>query len=144
MMAERIYRKLTVADLPLVMEMENNFRSNFVHGENARLFLSNSMNWLFACVENGQIIGFTYGYELNRLNSDGNMLYIHEVSVLPLFQRQGVGKEILNNVKALCKRSNICKFFLFTEKSNTAACALYDSVGGTPAHDDNVAYFFNS
>jgi len=123
--------------------MENDFRSNFVTEGSAQLFLSNPMNWLFACIENNQIIGFAYGYELNRLNSDGNMLYIHEVGVLPQFQRQGIGKEILNNVKALCKQVNICKFFLFTEKSNTAACALYDSAGGRSAHDDDVAYFFN-
>ena len=71
------------------------------------------------------------------------MLYIHEVGVLPEFQRQGVGKQILCGIKSLCKLTGICRFFLFTEKSNHAACALYESTGGEPAHNDDVSYFFN-
>lgn len=88
------------------------------------------------------LIGFAYGYELNRLNSIGNMLYIHEVGVLPEFQRQGIGKQILCRIKSLCKLTGICRFFLFTEKSNQAACALYELTGGKPAHNDDISYFF--
>ena len=44
---------------------------------------------------------------------------------------------------AVCGLTGICRFFLFTEKSNLAACALYESEGGAPAHDDDVTYFFN-
>lgn len=142
-MEDRIFRRLTISDLPMVLQMENDFRSNFVYEENARMFLSNTMNWIFACIENNRIIGFAYGYELNRLNDIGNMLYIHEVGVLSEYRRQGIGKQILNGIKSLCKLSGICKFFLFTEKSNIAACALYESVGGESAHDDDVSYFFN-
>ncbi|NJD04219.1 MAG: GNAT family N-acetyltransferase [Ruminiclostridium sp.] len=143
-MANRVFRKLSISDLNLVLQMDTDFRKNFVCEENVRLFLSNPMNWIFACVEENRIIGFAYGYELNRLNNIGNMLYIHEVGVLPEFQRQGIGKQILNNIKSLCKLSGICRFFLFTEKSNQAACALYESVGGEPAHDDDISYFFNN
>lgn len=142
-MDKRIYRKLGISDLDLVLQMDNDFRSNFICKENARLFLSNPMCWIFACIEKNRVIGFAYGYELNRLNNIGNMLYIHEVGVLPEYQRQGVGKQILNGIKSLCKLSGICRFFLFTEKSNRPACALYESVGGEPAHDDDVSYFFN-
>lgn len=143
MMKDRIFRKLTVSDLSMVLQMENDFRSNFICEENARLFLSNSMNWIFACIENNRIIGFAYGYELNRLNNIGNMLYIHEVGVLPEYHRQGIGKQILNGIKASCKLLGICRIFLFTERSNIPACALYESVGGEQAHNDDVSYFFN-
>lgn len=142
-MTNRIFRKLGVSDLKLVMRMDEDFRKDFVCEENVRLFLSNPMNWMFACIENERIIGFAYGYELNRLNNIGNMLYIHEVGVLPEYQRQGVGKEILKGIKKSCKLLGICRFFLFTEKSNHPACALYDSAEGEPAHEDDVCYFFN-
>jgi len=142
-MADRVFRKLGLSDLPMVLNMETDFRAGFICEENARLFLSDPMNWIFACIQDGRIIGFAYGYELNRLNDAGNMLYIHEVSVLPEFQRQGVGRGILNGIKSLCKLSGICKFFLHTANSNLAACALYESCGGKPAHDDGVAFFFN-
>ena len=143
MTTSRTYRKLNIADMSMVLQMENDFRSDLVSEENARQFLSNRMNWLFACIEDGRIIAFVYGYELNRLKSQGNILYIHEVAVLPAFHRQGIGREMLTHVKALCKLSGICRFFLFTERSNTAACGLYNAMGGKPAHEDSVVYFFN-
>ena len=143
-MNHRVFRKLGLSDLSLVMQMDVDFRKNFVCEENVRLFLSNPMNWLFACINNNRIIGFAYGYELNRLNNIGNMLYIHEVGVLSEYQRQGIGKQMLYDMISLCKLAGICRFFLFTEKSNQAACALYESVGGEPAHKDDVAYFFNN
>ena len=143
-MADRVFRKLSISDLRLVLGMENRFRKNFVCEENARLFLSNPANWIFACVENDQIIGFAYGYELNRLDGFGNMLYIHEVGVLPEYHRQGIGRQMLDGIKALCKVSGVCRIFLFTQRTNLAACALYESAGGKPAHDDDVTYFFNN
>lgn len=128
------------------MQMEKDFRSNFVFEENARQFLSNLMNWVFACIEEKRIIGFAYGYELNRLDNKGNMLYIHEVGVLPQYHRQGIGFQILTGIRDLCKLTGICRFFLFTQKHNTAACALYEKAGGKKtrdACDDDVTYFFN-
>ena len=110
--------------------------------ENVRQFLANPMNWFFACIENGEIIGYAYGYEVNRLNDIGNMLYIHTVSVVTKYHRQGIGRTMLESIKAACKLFGICRFFLITQKSNTAACKLYESVGGISAHDDNEVYFF--
>ncbi len=145
-MQEKIFRKLQLSDLGLVLQMEKGFRSDFVSKENARHFLSNPMNWLFACVLDNQIIGFAYGYELNRLDNKGNMLYIHEVGVLPEYHRQGIGLQMLNSVKNICKLTGICRFFLFTYKHNIAACALYEKAGGIKSYDsvdDDVTYFFN-
>lgn len=144
-MLEREYRKLNLSDLELVFEMDS-FRDNFISKENARQFLLNPMNWIFACIEAKKIIGFAYGYELNRLDNKGNMLYIHEVGVLPQYQRQGIGFQILNDIKNLCKLIGISKFFLFTQKHNIAACKLYEKAGGEKTSDDynDITYFFNS
>jgi len=142
-MERRTYRKLTSHDLPLVLKMETDFRSGLISEENAREFLSHPMNWMFACIQNDQIIGFAYGYELNRLNNEGNMLYVHEVGVLERYHRQGIGRGLIDGIKSLCTDMGICRFFLFTQKSNSAACALYNSLGGEAAHKDDVTYFFN-
>lgn len=91
-------------------------------------------------------IGFPYGYELNRLDNKGNMLYIHEIGVLQQYQRQVIGLQILSGIKDLCRHSGICRFFLFTQKHNIAACVSYEKAGGEKTSgekDDDVTYFFN-
>jgi ribosomal protein S18 acetylase RimI-like enzyme len=49
---------------------------------------------------------------------------------------------MMTAIKQLCKLNGIGKMFLDAHKTNTAACALYDSVGGKAHRDDNVSYFF--
>ena len=141
---KRQYRRLSISDLSMVLEMNRHFRDGFVCEENAREFLQNRTNWLFACIENGRIIGFSYGYELTRLNEIGSMLYIHEVGVLPEFWRQGIGKTMLSHLKTLCELEGFCRFFLIAQKSNIPACALYRSAGGFSAHQDDVLFVFET
>lgn len=143
---KREYRKLDISDIGLVLNINRDFREGFAFDKNARQFLSNPMNWIVACIQDEKIIGFTYGYELNRLDNKGNMVYIHEVSVLPDCQRQGIGSEILNTIKKICKLAGISRFFLITQKHNDAACKLYEKAGGkkSSTHDDDVTYSFNN
>ncbi|MBU0934834.1 MAG: GNAT family N-acetyltransferase [Spirochaetes bacterium] len=143
MINECTFRKLNINDLDKVLKMEDDFREGLVKFENARLFLSNNMNWLIACIYENRIIGFAYGYEMNRLNSKGNMVYIHEIAVLSEFQKKGIGTELVKTIKIICRLSGICRFFLFTERSNIGACKLYIAEKGEEAHIDDVTFFFN-
>ena len=145
-MPERTYRKLGIADLQILVNTTKDAQALDiwqVNAESARLFLSNPTNYFFACIEDNKIIGYVCGHELNRLDNSGNMLYIHGVGVHADYRKQGIGKQMMQKLKALCKLSGICRIFLYTHKTNTAACALYDSTGGTVDRDDNVSYFFN-
>ena len=86
-MMDYICRKLDIDDLDRVMDMNRNYREGFICRENAAEFLKNPRNWLFAAVYEGVIIGFAYGYELNRLDGKGNMIYINEVGVMDQYRR---------------------------------------------------------
>lgn len=145
-MAERIYRKLGIADLQMVVNMKREAKALDIweiDGESARHFLQNPMNCLFACIDNGKIIGYACGHELNRLDAAGNMLYIHGVGVHADYRQQGIGRQMMTGIKQYCKRSGICKLFLFTHKTNLPACSLYEAVGGKTGSDDDVSYFFS-
>jgi len=124
--------------------MNQDFREGFICAENARAFLSQAHNWLYACIENGRVVGFVHGYELNRLDAAGNMLYVHEVGVLPEYQRQGIGRKLLGDIKTLCRLSGICRFFLVAMRSNEAAMGLYQSHGGEVCNDAEIRFFFNT
>jgi len=142
----RICRKLELSDLQMLVNANNDAKALDIwqiDEEKAKLFLSNPMNYFFACIDNNKIVGYVCGHELNRLDNAGNMLYIHGVGVHTDYRRQGIGKQMMTAIKQLCKLNGICRFFLYTHKTNTAACALYDSSGGEVHRDDNVSYFFN-
>jgi len=145
-MSERIFRKLGLADLQMLVNTKKDADALEIwqiDEENARLFLSNPMNYFFACIENNTIIGYVCGHELNRLDKAGNMLYIHGVGVHADYRRKGIGKQMINAVKQLCKLNGMCRLFLYTHKTNTAACALYNATKGDATRDDNISYFFN-
>ena len=139
------YRKLTLRDLDAVLGMNAGFREGFIDAACAAEFLRDERNWIFAAIENGEVLGFAYGYALNRLDRAQKQLYIHEVGVRDDKQRQGIGTAMMRALLALCKEENICKCFLTCYQNNTAANALYQKLGGSvPAEsqgNDRVYYF---
>lgn len=140
-------RKLNPEDLDLALTMNRNFREGFLCRESARRFLENPLNWLFAAIKDETIIGFAYGYELNRLDDKGNMLYINEVGVAEPYQRQGVGYRLMTELKALCQERGLCKYFLSTYQNNTGANALYKKLGGQTSAEskgNDTMYYFQT
>ena len=145
-MPKRIFRRLGLADLALLADTKNDAEAlEFyqVDEDSARLYLTNPANFFFACVEHDKIIAYACGYELNRVDNSGNMLYIHAVGVHADYRQLGIGKQMMTAIKHWCKVRGVGKMFLSTQKTNTAARALYDSVGGNILRGDDVTYFFS-
>jgi len=147
-MENRIYRKLSVSDLELYMQTRNDFPDSICE-DNVRQFLLNPMNWLFACIQDDKIIGSVRAYELNILSDKGNILYISAFGVHPQYRRQGIATELLTSIKHAGNLLGIYQIFLATEQSNTAACGLYEKLGGIfnkyfkDENDCSRLYFFN-
>ena len=124
------YRRLTIDDLAMAMVMNRDFREGFAEESSLRAFLCDPDCWLFAAAEDGRIIGFAYGYALQRLNTQRKMLYIHEVGVLDDCQRQGIGTRLMKELLKACEAEHICKMFLTCYQNNAGANALYRKAGG--------------
>lgn len=139
------FRRLTEADLPKIMRMNQDFRQGFADPEATQRFLQNPANWFFAALWEETVIGFAYGYALPRLNGSKNMLYLHEVGVAQRYQRQGIGMQMMCALQNICAKSNIGKIFLFTDSRNAPANALYRKLGGevsSSSGGNDTAYFF--
>lgn len=144
---EFICRRLTEKDISMVMKMNVNFREGFAALHSAAMFLSDPRNWMFAAVSQGVIVGFAYGYALNRLDGNEKMLYINEVGVMPRYQRQGVGYRLLSELKTACNESGISKYFLSAYQNNIGACALYRKLGGAVAPEsqgNDINFYFST
>ena len=129
-MSKMEYRKLSSDDLPMALAMNRDFREGFAEKSSLRAFLSSQDCWLFAAILENRIVGFAYGYALQRLNTDRKMLYIHEVGVLDAFQRHGIGTRLMEKLREACETEHICKMFLICYQNNDGANALYRKAGG--------------
>ena len=144
-MSRMEYRKLALDDLPMALQMNRDFREGFAEEESLRAFLSAPDCWLFAAVQENRIIGFAYGYALQRLNTQRKMLYIHEVGVLDDCQRQGIGTRLMKELLKACEAEHICKMFLTCYQNNAGANALYRKAGGklcAESQGQDTVYWF--
>lgn len=131
----------------MVLNMNRDFRMGFVDRDSAQRFLESPSNWLYAAIYEKTIIGFAYGYVLNRLDTKSDMLYIHEVGVMEPYQRMGIGSSMMVALMRSYTESGISKVFLFTDQKNTGANRLYRKLGGTLSYDSNgkdTVYFFQT
>ena len=139
------FRRLTAADLPAALEMNSTFRPGFITEAGATAFLADERNWLWGGMIDDRIIAFAYGYAMTWLVGR-RMLYLHEVGVAEVYQRQGIGTEMLQMLKNECKARGFHRIFLITDQSNSAANALYRKCGGEVSCDsggnDTVYLFF--
>lgn len=79
--------------------------------------------------ENDNITGIIcigiYGYD----ESDGPILWVREIAVLPEYQRRGIAKTLLNQALFYGKSKGAKRAFLMADECNKHAIKLYESVG---------------
>lgn len=135
-----IYKRLSINHMDLLLKLNTDFRKDMIDKNNAKIFLENKENYIFVAILNNKIIGFLYGYELNRLDDKNNMLYIHEITINEEYRNLGYGYKLMIEFKKYCSQNNISKIFLFTDSNNIPAIKLYNKLNAEKAEEDSV-YF---
>lgn len=96
----------------------------------------------FVAVDDGEVLGWCFGYELPRPDAD-TMFYLHELEVAPDHRRLGIGRALLAAFLAASTAAGASKLFLTTETANQPARSLYESLGGRlAAGGETVNYWF--
>jgi ribosomal protein S18 acetylase RimI-like enzyme len=94
-------------------------------------------------LDDGRPVGFIYGYVLRRYEAVS--FFIYSVDVAESHQRRGVAKAMLARLSAEGHAGRWDEMFVFTNRSNGAAMALYASAGGmSPPPDDVVMFDFET
>ena len=76
-------------------------------------------------------IGFVVVNELLHRHTFARMFLVYEIGVVDDHRRAGVGRTLLDAVRALAIERGVPEGFVLTNESNTAAMAFYAAVGGT-------------
>ena len=110
--------------------------------EGAQPFKSSQYGLAFVAESEGEIVGWCWGYHL--LRPDGTtMVYIHEIEVDSSARRNGYGRGLIEAMLDTARNEGAERGFLVTQKSNTAAMALYESAGAhTPDDGDSLTYWW--
>jgi ribosomal protein S18 acetylase RimI-like enzyme len=93
-------------------------------------FLNDSNNALFVAFLENQAVGFLTANRLQRFDKRGAEVLLYEIGVREDARQKGIGKALIGEVKLWAKETGADEVWVLTNRSNTAAVALYQSMGG--------------
>lgn len=138
-MSDLYFKKLEIEDIGYMKDILQN--DNTEYNENNLInFILDKNNYGFIGIRDNKVIAFLYGYGM--LRPDGRkMFYIHSVDVLPDYQSNGVGTNLMEYVLDYIKgETSFYKYFVLAECDNIKACRLYEKY----ANRDEQVLFSNS
>jgi len=94
---------------------------------------------LAAFAEN-EVVGGLTAYELPMYYSDSSEIFLYDLAVKSEYQRRGVGKGLIQRLKAHCIRQGIKEFFVMAHEEDQHAVEFYRSTGGKSEKVINFLY----
>ena len=94
---------------------------------------------LAARVEN-EVAGGLTAYELPMYYSDQSEIFLYDLAVKPEYQRMGIGKSLMQNLKEHCIKNGIKEFFVMAHEEDEQAIEFYRATGGKSEQVINFLY----
>jgi GNAT superfamily N-acetyltransferase len=132
---------LKQGDEALLTEAARLFNDTDISHERATLLLAEPTFFtVVALSDSAEMMGRIYGHILHRFTQTDLLLY--EVDVAEEHQRKGVGKAMLEFVKALSIERGYAEMWVLTEGANLPARSLYEATGGVEENSPTIMYVF--
>jgi aminoglycoside 3-N-acetyltransferase I len=94
--------------------------------------------FVFAALADFDVVGGLTSYTLQQYYSAAPLVYIYDLAVKTTYQRQGIGKSLIEAITAYCKGIGIEEVFVQADKIDEHAVAFYRSTG---AIEEQVLHF---
>ena len=121
----------------LVFEEENPTVGS--EANSLRLLNNDHFIAIVALAEN-KVVGGLTAYELQKYYSDTSEIFIYDLAVKPEYQRMGIGKGLIQNLKAHCLKHGIKEFFVMAHEEDEHAIEFYHATGGKREKVVNFVY----
>lgn len=139
-------KKLSASDLDQFIELIRVFEDVF-EMKNFQIPNSNYLQTLlerddffvFVSVLNNHVIGGLTSYTLRQYYSEKPLVYIYDLAVLTPYQRQGIGKTLIQSINAYCKDTGAEEVFVQADLVDDYALDFYRSTGAT---GESVVHFY--
>lgn len=94
-----------------------------------REFLADPRHHIAVAVDDGQVVGFASGVHYVHPDKPPE-LWINEVGVAPSHHRRGLGRRVVDALLEVGRAHRCHSAWVLTDRTNTAALALYRGAGG--------------
>lgn len=101
--------------------------------------LANDSFYLIVAIQERQIVGRLVAYEFELVKDNTKEVYLYEIDVFEEFKKQGIGTQLVEFAKRICKQRKVSHMFVGTEASNIPAQKLYLKTGAKP--EGNLPHF---
>ncbi len=125
-------RIMTIADFDGICEVWKNHEGTNPVDDSAEGFakyIRRNPTTSFVAEDNGKIVGTILA------GHDGRRGLFHHVSVLPEYQKQGIGKMLVDNAMDALEKEGITKVLLVVFKDNDNGNAFWEHIGFTKRDD---------
>jgi aminoglycoside 3-N-acetyltransferase I len=102
--------------------------------------LSNKDFIALAALTENEMVGGLTAYELHMYYSDSSEIFLYDLAVKPEDQRMGIGKGLIQSLKAHCLQQGIKEFFVMAHEEDEHAIEFYRSTGGKGENVINFLY----
>ena len=140
-------RKLAQKDLSVFNSLVHLFNMVFEEDEtaistetNLSKLLSNDYFVAMAAFYENEIAGGLTAYELPMYNSENSEIFLYDLAVKTEYQRMGIGKRLIHNLKEYCVKNGIKEFFVLAHEKDEHAVEFYRSTGGKSEKVINFIY----
>jgi aminoglycoside 3-N-acetyltransferase I len=102
--------------------------------------LSNANFVALAAFYENELVGGLTAYELPMYYSEHSEIFLYDLAVKAEYQRMGIGKRLLHNLKEYCVKNGIIEFFVLAHEEDDHAVEFYRSTGGKRENVVNFLY----
>lgn len=111
--------------------------------QTTRQFLADPRHHLAVALENEIVIGFASGVHYVHPDKPHPEFWINEVGVAETHHRRGIGKALMNALLEVARVLGCREAWVLTERDNSPAMRLYQSMDGEEAPDQIVMFTFH-
>ncbi|MBD0255949.1 MAG: GNAT family N-acetyltransferase [Cytophagales bacterium] len=87
--------------------------------------------FVFVALLEDKVVGGLTAYTLQQYYSQKPLAYIYDLAVLRHYQRQGIGKWLMEEITAFCKGIGMEEVFVQADQVDQHAIEFYRATGGT-------------
>jgi len=142
-MSENIQiRMANVGDIPALIDVGDALFDYSIKPNRATEFIKDNRHHLIIALSDGKIIGMASGLHYVHPDKDP-ALFITETGVLETFQNRGIGRGLVNAMKAHGASLGCTDIWTATEPSNIPAQKCYKAAGGYEDDEQAIVYNFD-